>query len=322
MSVYSVRGCLDTWDAILAVLNSERVETMTTSFGNWLRDVRQQRQISGKDLAQQTGIDASTISRLERGKTDPTLSTAVRLCRGMNIGSTDVYQALRNTHSSALLPSGEVENLDSVVTIQDVEDFVSLHRNDAQSSESILKWLLEQILALQESDMPKSERLLKQDTIYALPYPANIDPNAILEIYHQQGVLIAADVGTYLKHLRRSLDITLVELADILGERGPSQGALSRLENGLIENTTITEVIALDEVLHSNGIVFGMFWVVGELQSHILRRQEQPTHMHDDWTEEEFQTVVTFTRLCRWLQHYRKQDRTWLVHLRQKAQST
>ena len=52
-------------------------------FNEWLRAQLRAKKMSQRQLAQQSGVDHSTISRLIRGDRTPSLETATRLARGL-----------------------------------------------------------------------------------------------------------------------------------------------------------------------------------------------------------------------------------------------
>ena len=53
------------------------------AFNEWLRAQLKAKKMSQRQLAQQSGVDHSTISRLVRGDRMPSLGTATRLARGL-----------------------------------------------------------------------------------------------------------------------------------------------------------------------------------------------------------------------------------------------
>jgi transcriptional regulator with XRE-family HTH domain len=65
----------------------QRKATMTTdngrAFNEWLRAELKAKKMSQRQLAQRSGVDHSTISRLIRGDRMPSLGTATRLARGL-----------------------------------------------------------------------------------------------------------------------------------------------------------------------------------------------------------------------------------------------
>src|SRR6186713_1699759 len=53
------------------------------AFNEWLRSQLKAKKMSQRQLAQQSGVDHSTISRLVRGDRTPSLGTATKLARGL-----------------------------------------------------------------------------------------------------------------------------------------------------------------------------------------------------------------------------------------------
>jgi transcriptional regulator with XRE-family HTH domain len=53
------------------------------AFNEWLRTQLKAKRMSQRQLAQQSGVDHSTISRLVRGDRTPSLGTATKLARGL-----------------------------------------------------------------------------------------------------------------------------------------------------------------------------------------------------------------------------------------------
>ena len=53
------------------------------SFNNWLRGQLKEKKMSQRQLALQSGVDHSTISRLIKGDRMPSLGTATKLARGL-----------------------------------------------------------------------------------------------------------------------------------------------------------------------------------------------------------------------------------------------
>src|SRR4051794_41290628 len=60
------------------------------AFNEWLRAQLKAKKMSQRQLAQQSGVDHSTISRLVRGDRMPSLGTATKLARGLReLGESD-----------------------------------------------------------------------------------------------------------------------------------------------------------------------------------------------------------------------------------------
>ena len=81
------------------------------SFNAWLRGQLKEKKMSQRQLALQSGVDHSTISRLIKGDRMPSLGTATKLARGLreirDEADGPAYFASVNSH--AVLPTTRVE---------------------------------------------------------------------------------------------------------------------------------------------------------------------------------------------------------------------
>jgi transcriptional regulator with XRE-family HTH domain len=81
------------------------------AFNEWLRAQLKAKKMSQRQLAQQSGVDHSTISRLIRGDRMPSLGTATKLARGLRElrEDADTPQYLGLMSSGAANPTARVE---------------------------------------------------------------------------------------------------------------------------------------------------------------------------------------------------------------------
>jgi transcriptional regulator with XRE-family HTH domain len=81
------------------------------AFNEWLRAQLKAKKMSQRQLAQQSGVDHSTISRLIRGDRMPSLGTATKLARGLRElrDDADTPQYLGMVASGATNPTARVE---------------------------------------------------------------------------------------------------------------------------------------------------------------------------------------------------------------------
>jgi transcriptional regulator with XRE-family HTH domain len=81
------------------------------AFNEWLRSQLKVKKMSQRQLAQQSGVDHSTISRLIRGDRMPSLGTATKLARGLRElrDDADTPQYLRLVSAGATNPTTRVE---------------------------------------------------------------------------------------------------------------------------------------------------------------------------------------------------------------------
>ena len=72
------------------------------AFNEWLRTQLKAKKMSQRQLAQQSGVDHSTISRLIRGDRMPSLGTATKLARGLR----ELREDADTTHYLGVVGSG------------------------------------------------------------------------------------------------------------------------------------------------------------------------------------------------------------------------
>jgi len=102
------------------------------SFNSWLRGQLKEKKMSQRQLALQSGVDHSTISRLIKGDRMPSLGTATKLARGLreipDDGDGQAYFATLSR--SQLLPTVRVEYAlrgDEALTESDVRDLMQAY---------------------------------------------------------------------------------------------------------------------------------------------------------------------------------------------------
>jgi transcriptional regulator with XRE-family HTH domain len=103
------------------------------SFNAWLRSQLKEKKMSQRQLALQSGVDHSTISRLIKGDRMPSLGTATKLARGLREISDEsegpAYFASLQT-ARAVLPTTRVEYAlrgDEVLTEGDVRELMQTY---------------------------------------------------------------------------------------------------------------------------------------------------------------------------------------------------
>ena len=81
------------------------------AFNDWLRAQLKAKRMSQRQLAQQSGVDHSTISRLVRGDRTPSLGTATKLARGLREvrDEVDTPQYFGMVATAASHPTARVE---------------------------------------------------------------------------------------------------------------------------------------------------------------------------------------------------------------------
>ena len=115
---------------------AERNDGMTfqspRSFNTWLRGQLREKKMSQRQLALQSGVDHSTISRLIKGDRMPSLGTATKLARGLR----EIHEEsegpgyFASVSSRQLLPTTRVEYAlrgDDLLTETDVRELMQAY---------------------------------------------------------------------------------------------------------------------------------------------------------------------------------------------------
>ena len=102
------------------------------AFNEWLRAQLKAKKMSQRQLAQQSGVDHSTISRLIKGDRMPSLGTATKLARGLreihDEGEGPAYFASQSARQT--LPTARVEyalRADENLTEADVRELMQAY---------------------------------------------------------------------------------------------------------------------------------------------------------------------------------------------------
>jgi transcriptional regulator with XRE-family HTH domain len=102
------------------------------SFNSWLRSPLKEKKMSPRQLALQSGVDHSTISRLIKGDRMPTLGTATKLARGLREirDESDGPAYFASLTGRQLLPTARVEYAlrgDDALNEGDVRDLMQAY---------------------------------------------------------------------------------------------------------------------------------------------------------------------------------------------------
>jgi transcriptional regulator with XRE-family HTH domain len=102
------------------------------SFNAWLRGQLKEKKMSQRQLALQSGVDHSTISRLIKGDRMPSLGTATKLARGLReiMDESEGPAYFASLNSRAVLPTTRVEYAlrgDDTLTEADVRELMQAY---------------------------------------------------------------------------------------------------------------------------------------------------------------------------------------------------
>jgi len=121
---------------LIEVRDAARTGRMTfqtpQSFNSWLRGQLKEKKMSQRQLALQSGVDHSTISRLIKGDRMPSLGTATKLARGLREirEESDGPAYFASMAARQMLPTARVEYAlrgDDLLHESDVRDLMQVY---------------------------------------------------------------------------------------------------------------------------------------------------------------------------------------------------
>jgi transcriptional regulator with XRE-family HTH domain len=264
---------------------------MKQTFGTWLKDRRGKRSL--RTFAQQVGVDIGVISRIERNCTDVLVSTAVRICRGLDLSVADFFRECLETPLSEAAFQFDQEHWHGALTGQDVQRWL-LRILEAHNRE-----LLVSVLNFIRSSEAFT-RLSPDQTLVTPPlHGSSID---FVSIYRRGGLIEPAEVGAYVSLVRGKLGFSPKQLSEATGI---SVGILSNIENGMIKRLKLCDLLSLDNCLQCGGELIVLCW--WEVSSRQMLEQE--------WNQLDAQVLHQLLSLLisasRWLQVIYQQDTIW-----------
>lgn len=202
------------------------------AFGEWVKQIRL---TQGSRLARvggDGGIDASTVSRVERGQTQATLPTALALCQALHVSFGEyVRLALPD------LPDPALAVATGAWTWADMTPFLDLYAaHPARAATLFCDWVNPLLPAGSPPWGPAAAlRLWQPSPLYhfGLFYPPILNHRKIVEMVHAGGVTLADDVRP------------LVDLVDGTALSARGQDALRRLRVTPILSAKVDDLIAV-----------------------------------------------------------------------------
>ncbi|MBU0492389.1 MAG: XRE family transcriptional regulator [Chloroflexi bacterium] len=265
-------------------------------FGAWLYQARVARGWDMRALAQTAYMDAGLVSRTERGCTQPTLDTVVRLCQALGVSLVELAPGL---DPQLVLEQPEIDNLGPALTLADADRFVRYAVRNPDRARGLWAQLLEAgpyspaFRALSQTAFPTN-----LSPALTWPYPP-LSADRVVEIYHAGGALVPHDAGAYVRQWRQHEGHSLASLERVTGI---SDSVLSRLETGRERHIKLATVWALDEAGTPRGLTLGLYWRVAQLTARIDRSRTYHAAWLG-WSAAEGQLVLALINLWRWLQH-------------------
>ncbi len=188
-------------------------------FGEWVQCIRRKKTLDIHTFSEKTGVDASTISRIENLRAQATLYTAFHICEGLDIALAELIKELIGRYPSSFNEKNFIK-VKPLLKLHDLERRIEDFRaNEGKVCEDLVKKLnaisLMAPYKKETTQLASNKRTSFHNTdidkilfssplhnFLELKYPTHIAPAAILSVYEQGGALIQQDISAYLKHMR------------------------------------------------------------------------------------------------------------------------
>ncbi len=311
-------------------------------FKDWLRENRKRRGMTLIELQAKTGVSNGQLSRLETGKSELTLFSAVRILHALDLSWSSLYtDGVIEGNIKALVPYNDIGAKSSNLRCPNFNDVDALADSGliqtGKASEIIIGLIR---LFLQKFDLrlDKYEFEHLSISLYAyigdinitsdgLPnalkkitfsYPMELDPNKLRGIYLDGGVLIMQDLSFYIKQLRKLKKLSLRGQAKAIDITHP---ALRALETRMNEKVKLIDIVNLDKNLDLNGELVLFSWRTAELYLGTTKNVSILTKIAQPRQSAEIHVIEKLVVLSRLFLCYFPDDFEWLMWFRTNSLS-
>jgi transcriptional regulator with XRE-family HTH domain len=311
-----------------------QVKKNSLTFGDWLSNKRTNLECGLLALEKLTNVDDSTLSRIERKLSEPTLFTAARICQGLGVTLKELLSELRGESSGDDFDKRRFSTIPDALTATDLELFSDTFFRSSENTQKFLQSFADDVLynsarigvtkTTREPSFTTGEfsRLLHGSTLVHLELrvPPPLDAWKVLDIFERGGVVTLKEVGIYAKEVREQGPATTVTLQQL------SKNALStllRLERGDAEYIALNDALILSDELGNHSTIRHMIWLAVDFHWRFLQF-EVSTHFSKAMAESQVslrsRLVSLLFILARWQEYLSPNDRRWLHELRSELE--
>lgn len=306
-------------------------EKMTT-FSNWLCQKRADLGISLLNLQKVSHVDDSTLSRVERQLTEPSLYIIARICYGLGVPIADLLGDLQAQHASQTLSAPISSEQPDALTIADIQLFADTYFacSTPEHAQIILQEMANETLRTARiqgmSALPTETNFFAQEfarlldgsnlLLIELRDPQPLDGERISRLFAHGGALTLKEVGAYIKTLRER-GILSAAFLQTLSKNAVS--VLLRLENDETDHITFKDALTFSEELGSDSVIQQMFWRACAFHWQFLQYDvctKFPNTLLESQVIARSRLVSVLFTLARWQEYLAPDDKRWLHHLR------
>lgn len=228
-------------------------------FSKWLATSRKKNSWDLRAFAALSGVDHSSIARIETGKVQPTLNTAIRLCRPFNISTVDVAEILEVSLDRNSFPTAEET---WALETEEIKHFLDIGISKETAARGFVKTWLQKFFENSEvaaltSGSTQIEPDQFFDQAFNFPYPPDVTFVELTGWLCFNKALTPADGGACMSLLRQQSKMTLQDLEKKLKI---SDTVLGRIEQGVLNNVKLDDLIRINNLIDEGGLFFELYW--------------------------------------------------------------
>ena len=323
------------------------MDSLIKNYGALIREAREQKKLSSRELAAIFGGTHAQISYIENEKVALTLNAAFRLAHSLelpleNLFAKEIVQAMplhfQKSSIKKEIPKehqclnyNDIDFLDmsGVFSSGDfsgpmdeaIEFFVDeVFDKDSRIEPPLYKFIYSCLgvkdLEKRLIDLPplNKESDKESDRIGWIDfrYPRHLSFENIRNNYLSGGNLLFLDIGAYLNRIRISKELSLKQLGNSVGL---SDRGIRKLEYQTPEKLRLEDVLKLDIALNMQGELLDFAWTVAKFYAGVYRTKSQRENGVRPFQTFEIHGLEKLTVLSRLYQHYISGD-LWLKELR------
>lgn len=234
-------------------------------FSEWVRLNRGEKRWDLRAVEAKSGVDNSTVARIETGHSQATLVSAIRLWQAYDVPFSKFASDLGILFSLGSLPTPANPKDQLCLSVGDILGFLNTALTNEKKTKNFVDQWLDRFNAYQHqfgTTTPLQDISVEKfwDSSFDFPYPPDITSDQLSQIFENGEALTFVDAGYYMALLRQNVGMRLVDLEKKLKI---SDTVLGRVERGAITNVKIKELIQINNCLDKTGLFFALYWVAG-----------------------------------------------------------
>jgi transcriptional regulator with XRE-family HTH domain len=246
-------------------------------FGLVVKNRRQELNMETVTLEKISGINHGTISRVENGRVNVLMRTAIILCKALKLDPIDIFDLTLKVNITTFTPPNKSKQyLDN----SDINRLFALFADYPLGTLDKIMAITTKYTSAEIRDIfhmseywikraidPRGDNLADLlKIIQNVPYPKKFENALILRINDSGGAISLLDFGHFVRNVRKGLSFSLM---DVQEKSGLSDSSLSKLENSNYHWIKLSDILILDKVLKVKGDLLRLIWNVVEFKQKV-----------------------------------------------------